>query len=194
MFPRLRSSAVRIPWPLAGLLTCVAWACAEPRMAARPVNGRRLASITVTSPAFKDAGMIPIDATCEGRDESPELVFSAMPEGTRSVAIVMDDPDAPGKAFTHLVLYALGPDTLKVHANLVPAEERGSVRFGLNDFGAVRYSGPCPPRGEMHRYRLRVFALDISPELQEGATLAALFTAMDQHILGEGTLTGYFGH
>jgi Raf kinase inhibitor-like YbhB/YbcL family protein len=163
-------------------------------MAARSVTGVAIASITVTSPAFKDGGMIPIDATCEGRDESPELVFSAMPEGTRSIAIVMDDLDAPGKTFTHLVLYALAPDTLRVQSKLVPTEGGGSVRFGLNDFGAVRYSGPCPPRGEMHKFRLRVFALDHQPALEEGATLTALLAAMDQHILGEGTLTGYFGH
>ncbi len=193
MPPLLRSSLARAVGRIALALGCAGVACAEPRIAARSVAGTSLASITVTSAAFKEGGTIPIDATCSGRDESPDFVFSAMPPGTRSIAVVMDDPDAAGKPFTHLVLFNVAPDTLTLRAKLEASENPDAPRFGLNDFDVTRYSGPCPPQGEVHRYRFRVFALDKGLTLREGATLAQLFAAMDQHILGEGTLTGYFG-
>ncbi len=154
-----------------------------------------LASITVTSPAFGEGARIPVDDTCDGSDQMPPLVLSSPPEGTKSLVLVVEDPDAPNGVFTHMVAFGLSPELRKVPggADLGPQAGDGA-RFGLNDFQVTRYSGPCPPKGEVHRYRFRVVALDAPVKLPEGAPRSQVDEAMDGHILGEGALTGHFGH
>ena len=153
-------------------------------------KGHELASMTVTSKDFSQSGRIPIDQSCDGRDRLPDLTWSAPPEGTRSIVIVIDDPDAPNGTFTHMLLYNIGAEIHRLGADK-PIE---GARFGTNDMGAVHYSGPCPPRGEAHRYRFRVIAVDVPLDVREGLTRAEVDTAMDGHLLGEGALTGIFGH
>lgn len=175
-------------------LTASAAGCRPGEIVPRAAPGVRVASITVTSPSFREGGRIPVDFTCDGEDVSPELVFSAPPEGTRSLLVIVDDLSAPSRPFTHMVAFDLPPSLHRLPAgtDLRNAGER--ARFGLNDDGAARYSGPCPPRGELHRYRFRVIAVNEVLALPEGASRARVDQAIDGHVLGEGELTALFGH
>jgi Raf kinase inhibitor-like YbhB/YbcL family protein len=170
-------------------------ACGKQQLLPRTAPGVLLASITVTSPSFPEGGRIPVDNTCDGKDLPPELVLSSPPDGTKSLLFVVEDPDAPNGVFTHLILFNVSPDARKLPAGATDTAGLGDgARFGLNDFQAAHYSGPCPPHGESHRYRFRVTALDVVLKLQEGATRNQVDEAIDGHIIGEGVLTGYFGH
>ncbi len=149
------------------------------------------AQVTVTSNAFTEGGTVPIDFTCDGKDSSPEISWSSPPPGTKSIAIVIDDPDAPGGTFTHFLAYGISPD---VHELKAAADLSTIARVGKNDFGAVRYNGPCPPKQEAHLYRFQIFALDVSVNLAEAASRADVDAAMSGHVLGRGMLTAQFGH
>lgn len=177
------------------LVLVFALGCQKPQIVPRLAPNATGATITVTSPAFNEGGSIPVDHTCDGKDLMPELVLSSPPDGTKSLVLVVDDPDATGAFFTHMIAFDVTPDLRKLPAGaeLGPAAGEGA-RFGLNDYNAARYSGPCPPRGEVHRYRFRVIALDTVLKLPEGAPKSQIDEAMDGHILGEGQLVGQFGH
>ncbi len=165
--------------------------CGKPQLVPRAAPGVQVASITVTSPSFTEGARIPVDHTCDGKDLLPELVLSSPPERTKSIAVVVEDPDAPSGTFVHLVAFNLSPDLRKLPSG---ADLPGEGRFGLNDFNVAHYSGPCPPKGEAHRYRYRVLALDTVLKLPEGAPRSQIDEAIDGHIIGEGVLTGHFGH
>ena len=147
--------------------------------------------ITVTSNAFGEGGNVPIDATCDGKDAAPEISWSAPPADTKSIVLIVDDPDAPGGTFTHFLAYGISAD---VHELKVGVDLSAVARIGRNDFGALRYNGPCPPKREEHLYRFQIFALDAPVNLQEGAARAEVDAAMSGHVLGRGMLTGLFGH
>jgi Raf kinase inhibitor-like YbhB/YbcL family protein len=149
------------------------------------------AQVTVTSNAFTEGGTVPIDFTCDGKDSSPEISWSSPPPGTKSITIVVDDPDAPGGTFTHFLAYGISPD---VHELKAGADLSTLARIGKNDFGAVRYNGPCPPKQEAHLYRFQIFALDVALNLAEAAPRADVDAAMSGHVLGRGMLTAQFGH
>jgi Raf kinase inhibitor-like YbhB/YbcL family protein len=192
--PRARLSAAA---PAALLLASALVAgCGKPPVVARPApHVAQLGTMTVTSPAFGEGSRIPVDYTCDGKDLMPELVLSAAPEGTKSLVLLVEDPDAPGGTFTHLVAFNLSPELHKLAGGTELGPTAGdAARFGLNDFRVAHYSGPCPPKGEVHRYRYRVVALDAELKLPEGAPRGQIEEAMDLHILGEGALTGTFGH
>ena len=177
----------------AGALTLSA--CGKPPIEPRYAPGaRRGSTITVTARSFSDGTRIPVDHTCDGSDVPPELVLSSPPENTKSLVILVEDPDASSGVFTQMIAFNVSPELRKLPSapDLTTAGE--GARFGLNDFGGVRYQGPCPPKGEAHRYRFRVIALDTMLKLTEGATRAQLDEGMDAHILGEGSLMGHFGH
>jgi len=132
--------------------------------------------------------------TCDGRDVSPALEWGGVPEGTESIALVMDDPDAPAGVFTHWVIYDLPADITALEEG-VPRTERlksGAVQ-GKNDFRKTGYNGPCPPPGKPHTYRFRVFALDKKLGLPPGSSKADVMAAMEGHILAQGELTGRYG-
>lgn len=169
-------------------------ACEKPPIVPRYAPNARGASITVTSPAFTDGSRIPVDYTCDGKELIPELVLSAPPEGTKSLVLVVDDPDAPSGIYTHMIAFNVAPDTHKVKGGEDLTDVGENARFGLNDAGSARYAGPCPPKGEGHRYRFRVIALDTMLKLPEGAPKRQIDEGMDGHILGEGSLMGHFGH
>ncbi|MEO8878353.1 MAG: YbhB/YbcL family Raf kinase inhibitor-like protein [Polyangiaceae bacterium] len=154
-------------------------------------NGAAVSSITVTS-AFSEGGSVPIDFTCDGKDAQPAISWSAPPGGTQSLAVIVDDPDAPSGTFTHFLIYGIAANAHQLKGGS-DAPAPGAL-VGKNDFGAVRYNGPCPPKGEEHRYRFQIFALDAAVKLPEAATRSELDTAMNGHVLGHGTLTAYFGH
>ena len=148
--------------------------------------------LSVTSKAFDADGAIPVDCSCDGADRSPPLAWSAPPEGTRTLAIVVDDPDALGGELTHWLAYDLPPATVSLPEG-VDATTLGGQE-GSNAFGRPGYGGPCPPRHELHRYEFHVFALDAALAIPAGATRDAVDTAMSRHVLAEGILVGTFAH
>jgi Raf kinase inhibitor-like YbhB/YbcL family protein len=154
--------------------------------------GGAMASITVTSKSFAASAAIPVDYTCDGKNISPQLTWSAPPQGTKSIAIVMDDPDAPGGTFTHWIVLGLRGETPTLAEAADPAALGATV--GSNDFHDARYDGPCPPKGETHRYEVHVYAVDTVPNAREGTTRTEADALLAGHVLGYGTLTGLFAH
>lgn len=154
-------------------------------------------TLTFTAPPFASGTPIPREYTCEGDDVSPALGWTPVPEGTESLALIVDDPDAPGQTFTHWVLFNLPGDTTSLSRDLdVEAEFAGqdpSPQEGANDFGDIGYGGPCPPPGDgAHRYFFRLYALDTVLDLEQGATKEQVTDAMDGHVLDETTLVGTY--
>ncbi len=154
--------------------------------------GVTLASMTVTSRAFSPNGHISVDETCDGKDVSPQVTWSSPPEGTKSIVLQVDDPDAQPALFTHWVLFNISPETSSIAEGLEPGAIR--ARVGLNDFQHPHYNGPCPPHGQSHRYRFHVFALDSELDVPDGANRTAIDAAMNGHVLGEGALYAFFSH
>ena len=150
-------------------------------------------TISISSSAFKEGERIPARYSCEGRNTSPPLSWGEPPEKTRSFALIVDDPDAPGGVFVHWVLYNLPADVRQLGEG-VPAQERlqNEALQGKTDFGRVGYGGPCPPRGPVHHYRFTLYALDNPVDLSPGATKKQLLDAMKGHILTKGQLTGTY--
>ncbi len=148
---------------------------------------RRMGDMKITSPAFADKRAIPPRFTCDGQDMNPALAFGAPPIGTRSLALIVDDPDAPVGIWVHWVVWNIPPQTREIRENSVPA---GAVQ-GLNDWKRNRYGGPCPPSGT-HRYFFKLYALDTTLDLPATTTKKALERAMDGHILGSGELMGTY--
>ena len=160
------------------------------------VEGAPSVALTLSSSAFSAGGDIPTRYTCEGKDISPPLAWSAPPAGTRSLALIMDDPDAPDlpapkTTFTHWVVYNLPP----IAGALAEAANQSSLPAGarqaLNDLQRPDYVGPCPPIGR-HRYFTRLFALDVVlPDLdrQGPARVEAAFAG---HVLAEAELVGLY--
>jgi len=142
--------------------------------------------LTLRSPAFAGGHAIPAKHTCKGADVSPALEWTVGPLGTRSYALIVDDPDAPGGTFVHWVLYNLAASTIRL------AEGSREGTAGDNDFGKRGFGGPCPPPGAPHHYRFHLYALDSPVDLAPGATAEQLRAALTGHILAEGVLTGTF--
>lgn len=147
------------------------------------------ASITVTSSAFAAGAPIPSRYTCSGDDVSPPLSWTGAPGGARSLAITVIDPDAPGRPFTHWVVFNMPPDTAHVpEGGPLPA---GSTE-GRNDFGGAGYRGPCPPPGSPHHYHFKVYGLDTTLTLGSGASEQAFEDAIKGHVVASGELVGTF--
>lgn len=151
-------------------------------------------TITVASDAFKQGGSIPQKYTCDGENISPQLSWSGIPDSTKSIALICDDPDAPMGTFTHWVIFNI-PHEQEGMAAGVPRSKilkSGAVQ-GKNSAKRVGYFGPCPPRGKPHRYFFKVFALDAKLDLKPGIDKMTLLKAMKGHILAKGELMGYYG-
>jgi len=171
---------------LAGLVT--AGCSQEPKSATGHV-----AKIQLTSAAFADGQPIPVNYTGDALDISPPLAWSNAPAGTRSFALIADDPDAPSGAWTHWVIYDLPPATTALAEDQFKTPQlRNGAKQGLNDFKKTGYNGPAPPPGKAHRYFFKLYALDAMTGLAPGATRADLLKAMNGHVLGEGRLTGTY--
>jgi hypothetical protein len=149
--------------------------------------------IQITSSVFSEGELIPPKYTCDADDVSPPLTWDSIPDGTKSIALICDDPDAPGGTFVHWVLYNLPADTRELPEN-VPREGTlpDGSRQGTSDFGRTGYGGPCPPGGT-HRYYFKIYALDaeIDPS-HPGLTKNTLVKAMNGHVLAEGQLMGKY--
>jgi len=148
--------------------------------------------IKITSPAFENGGLIPPKYTCDGADISPPLKWDAVPQGTKSIALICDDPDAPIGTFVHWVLFNLPPEAKELVEN-IPANNDlpNGAKQGTNDFGKIGYRGPCPPSGT-HRYFFKLYALDTQTDLTPGARKPELLKAMEGHILAQGQLMGKY--
>ena len=148
--------------------------------------------IKITSSAFEEGGLIPAKYTCDGADVSPPLQWDAVPEGTKSIALICDDPDAPMGTWVHWVLFNLPSDAKELAEN-IPAEETlpNGAKQGVNDFGRIGYGGPCPPGGT-HRYFFKIYALDTEVGLEAGADKRRLLKTMEGHILEQGQLIGKY--
>jgi Raf kinase inhibitor-like YbhB/YbcL family protein len=144
------------------------------------------------SRVFSEGGMIPAQYTCDGEDLSPHLSWSGAPEGTRSFAVICEDPDAPAGTWVHWVLYDLPPAATELPDQVAP-EGSPSVggSQGTNDFKRIGYGGPCPPGGT-HRYFFRLYALDRMTGLPPGATRKQAVQAMEGHVLAEARLMGRY--
>ena len=150
--------------------------------------------IHLISFAFAEGEAIPARYTCDGEDISPPLRWSDTPAGTRSLALIADDPDAPVGTWTHWVAYAIPPTVGEFTAGVPKTRVvAGGIRQGVNDFKRTGYGGPCPPRGDPHRYFFKLYALDRELPLAGGATKQELLNAMKGHILAEGSLMGKYG-
>lgn len=150
--------------------------------------------LEVRSSAFCEGEMIPTRFTCDGENISPELKWSAVPEGTRSIAVIADDPDAPRKTWVHWVLFNLPPtlECLEEDVPKTPALDN-NAKQGLNDSNEVGYDGPCPPEG-VHRYFFKVYALDCIVPLKSGCTKEQLLSEIEGHSLADGVLMGRYSH
>jgi Raf kinase inhibitor-like YbhB/YbcL family protein len=145
-------------------------------------------TLKLTSTAFEEGGMIPAQYTCDGQNVSPPLSWSNLPEGTKTLALIADDPDAPRGTWVHWVVYQI-PATEKGLPENVPARETldSGARQGKNDFKNTAYGGPCPPSGT-HRYFFKLYALDTDLNLPSGATKDQLLKAAEGHTLAQGQL------
>jgi Raf kinase inhibitor-like YbhB/YbcL family protein len=140
--------------------------------------------LTITSSVFKNKGVIPAKYTCDGEDVNPPLSFEGVPEGTESLVLIVDDPDAPMGTWDHWVVWNI-PPVEKMEENSIPGTE------GLNDFGKHSYGGPCPPSGT-HRYFFKVYALDTKLDLPSNSRKRNVEKAMEGHILAKGEIIGLY--
>jgi Raf kinase inhibitor-like YbhB/YbcL family protein len=150
------------------------------------------------SPAFQEGGWIPQIHTGDGRDLSPPLMWSEVPEQVRSFVLILDDPDAPAGLWVHWVLFDIPADVHELPAGLPrsPILDNGSRQgrcWGVTSFSRMGYHGPMPPPGPPHRYRLSLWALDRKLALPARATAAEVRTAIGKHALAETVLTGMYG-
>ena len=148
--------------------------------------------IQVTSVAFQQGQPIPRQYTCAGVNISPPLEWSGLPKTARTIAIVVNDPDAPGGSWIHWVLYNVPADNIGFVENVPVSETLKAGGFqGKNDFGKIGYGGPCPPSGT-HRYFFKLYAVDAELPLKADATWPELEKALDDHVVGQGQLMGTY--
>ena len=148
-----------------------------------------LTTFTLTSDAFADGQAIPTQFTCDGADQPPPLTWSEPPEGTRSLALIVDDPDAPSGTFRHWGAFDIPASTRAIGGG-----QGGTFPQAVNDFGNPHYGGPCPPKGHgPHRYRFKLLALDVD-RLDVGASpkVSEVEARAGQHLLGRAELTGTY--
>ena len=145
----------------------------------------QLSAMRITSPDFSEGSAIPEEFTCDRADISPELNIENLPEDTKSIAIIMDDPDATSGTFNHWISWNIQP------ANKI--EENSSQGIsGTNSFKKTGYNGPCPPAGKAHRYIFKVHALDTELDLETTAVKSDLINAMKDHVIAEADLMGIY--
>jgi len=177
------------PWAFCAVFGC---GCAH---AVEPPN-QELTKMKLQSPAFSHQGKMPARFTCEGGDVSPPLVWSGLPEGTKSLALIVDDPDAPDPkapkmTWVHWVAYNLPPEAGQLAEGAAKSGMPSGTKQGLNDWKRADYGGPCPPIGQ-HRYFHKLYALDtVLPDLGQ-PDKAKLERAMQGHVLAQAEWVGLY--
>jgi Raf kinase inhibitor-like YbhB/YbcL family protein len=150
-------------------------------------------SLRLESSAFAPGAAIPAAYTCSGADQSPPLAWSGVPAGAKTIALVVDDPDAPSGDWVHWVLYNLPANAQRLEEGLAKSGTLDNgARQGLNNFGRTGYNGPCPPPGPTHHYHFRLFALESQLDLPAGATAARAEAAMRSHMVASTELIATF--
>jgi len=192
-----RSVAMRLGWLMAALALAVT-ACGNGEEMREPVEAElgeeeTAVSLELMSTAIDEGAPIPVEFTCDGDNLSPPLNWTGVPPGTRSLALVVDDPDAPRGTWVHWVVYDIPRDVVDLPEALPDDRELPfGARHGTNDFKNLGYGGPCPPPGGPHRYFFKLYALDRALNLEPGSTKQELLSAMEGHILAEGQLMGSY--
>jgi Raf kinase inhibitor-like YbhB/YbcL family protein len=144
-------------------------------------------SMKLTSPAFSDNGKIPSKYTCDGEDINPPLIISETPAAAKSLALIVDDPDAPAGDWVHWTLWNISADTKEIAEGSIPA---GAVQ-GLTDFGYNKWGGPCPPSG-VHHYQFKLYALDTVLNISGSSKKRDIEKAMAGHVIDQTQLTGLY--
>ncbi len=149
--------------------------------------------LVLAASAFSDGEQIPLRYSCDGEDISPSLAWSGVPEGTETLVVIMDDPDAPGGTWDHWVVFNIPAEVkgLEEAQPDTPQLPSGGVH-GKNSWGDKAYGGPCPPRGPAHNYRFFLYAVDVTLELEVGASKKDVLAEIEGHIVGENLLTGTY--
>ena len=160
---------------------------ALPAESAMKKEGRNMGELRISSAAFAEGGSIPARYTCDGADVNPPLTVENVPEGVRSLALIVDDPDAPGGVWVHWVVWGIDPKTKEIREGSVPT----GASQGKNDWRRNSYGGPCPPSGT-HRYFFKLYALGTTLNLGSGATKSDLERAMQGHIIAQAQLMGVY--
>ena len=184
---------LRRQWPeLLGMLILMAGAgCAPKAEPEEPAKGA--GKLVVLCPTFADGAPMPVKYTDDGDNVSPPLRWTGIPESTRSITVICDDPDAPGGAWVHWILFNIPATETGLEEGIPEAEKLpNGARHGLNDFGRPGYGGPAPPSGKVHHYRFRVYALDAVMILKPRVRRDELEQNMKGHILASGELIGTY--
>jgi len=176
------------------ILALIAYSASSSVSNSTVIKGETTMVFHLTSPAFSTSAAIPTLYTCEGKDTSPALAWTDIPASTKSLALIVDDPDAPDPAapkmtWVHWVLYNIPATTMALEANMTDLPT--GALSGLNDWKKTGYGGPCPPIGT-HRYFFKLYALDTVLSDLHQPTKAVLEKAMAGHILGQATLIGTY--
>ncbi|WP_435358336.1 YbhB/YbcL family Raf kinase inhibitor-like protein [Haloarchaeobius sp. DFWS5] len=160
------------------------------------MSPRATTEFLLESPAFKEGGKIPATYTCEGTDTSPELAIGGVPDDAASLALVVDDPDAPGGTFVHWLLWNLPPSTIRLPRGVRQGPAVAALdgaRQGTNGFNTVGYRGPCPPRGDgPHNYRFTLYACDTELDVPAGVKSPKLMAAIEASEIEHTRLTGTY--
>jgi len=197
-FSRLIIDGILLSCPLMAvtLLHLTAHASPPGALTLELKKGGSTMSMEINSTAFSQDGDIPSQYTCDGKDISPPLTWSGLPDGTKSLALIVDDPDAPDPSapkmtWVHWVLYNIPADTSGLGEAVAPSDLPTGTLEGINDWKRTGYGGPCPPIGR-HRYFHKLYALDtVLPDLGK-PTKAALEKAMEGHVLSTAELIGTY--
>ena len=148
---------------------------------------------TLSSAVFSSGSAIPADNSCSGANTSPPLAWSGMPAGTKSFALVVQDPDAPHGVFTHWIAFDIPASASSLPAGVPHTNEiAGGGEQGMNSAAKIGYMGPCPPPGKVHHYHFTLYALNSTINLPKGASLRAVQAAMESHVIGSAKLVGTF--
>jgi Raf kinase inhibitor-like YbhB/YbcL family protein len=163
-------------------------------MRAEAMEQEKAKAFRISTAAFADGATIPMRYTCGGVDVSPALNWSEPPEGTASLALILEDPDAPGGTWYHWLIWNIPGHSGGIREHMAATGELpGGMVQGRNSFGKLGYGGPCPPHGQTHRYIFHLYALDKGLTLHAGATHLEVEHAMRGHVKGEAEWMGHYG-
>ena len=147
----------------------------------------------IGSPAFENGSMIPKKYTCDGEDISPPLKWHDLPEGTKSLALVCDDPDAPLMTWVHWVIYCIPPTKDGLEEGIPNKEILEYGKQGKNSWGRIGYGGPCPPGKKPHRYFFKLYAIDEAIDLKPGLKKKELLKKIEAHVIEKTEIMGRYG-
>ena len=163
-------------------------------VSAQTAQEGRSMSFHISTTSFPLEGSIPKKYTCDGKDVSPELSWAGAPQGTKSFALIVDDPDAPAGTWNHWLIWNIPTSQHELNEGASRSHAiTENARQGQNDFRKIGYNGPCPPPGKPHRYYFKLFALDTELTLPAGSDRKQLDTAIRGHVLAQSELMGRYG-